>query len=1204
MAFLEFSEWLAKQNLETERDCMNESPFPFGKYAGKDVSELSTGFLSSVVGTMKDVNLKREIEQILASRQNGTTAVPQQPQKTYPPKAPSVPAMLSQGIQQPPQGQPFISPKWTLADKIYPIFPEDDHDDPNELVGVVKSGDNWKIKNLKSGEEVSIPNAEIKKVIESIKDENGKTYQSDSFENLKKLAISQKLHSEPESSKSKDQSEAKPVGKLEKNILGPDKIPEGSEGWKIDQKFAKIINAPGVSHMAIAARAGTGKSTTLRHLSSKYGKPGEKWLYLVFNTKNKVEAQESFPPWVEVKTSNGWCGEVLGMPENRRNIKKTDRVVDLADKDERKINKLKIISDGPQFQQELTRLGFPEPEDFSSNKGLYSIVNSIRYAVKSAVVQVTDLLKAFAVNPRTDQEIKQKIDEIYSKYDIDDELENVKDRLDGSRWIDTINNLFGKDFMSMNFAKEIKEGALWLLHQSVPGGTNQTLNKGREVHNLGNYRDFNDDLWYFATHANQLVVPKYKVALIDEAQDMNESQKIVIKKLMDAGAKVIVVGDQNQCVIEGTLIETENGKIPVELCEIGQNAIVAKGGGSKTLAAIDEIFCRYVENQTLIKITTSKGYILTTTPEHTHFAQYFKSNDPSFFTYLMYRENFGYRVGITQSDRNGGTRINQERADKIWFIESCPTRAEAQFYEQYYSIKYGLPSWVFNFEKESSQSHYVHQLFDLIDTESNAKKLLNDKDMFLEYPHHIPRCLSRKRYRNFNITLCGDSRGTGLHRYSIAGSDFEDTKLIDGDVKIRSAKRGWRSESSITNLKSIYDIMESLSDKIDINVIEKARLTNTTLAFTPASHVLKGMTIYVNDVDKIIDDTVISVEKIQYSGNVYDLNIHQYHNFIANNICTHNSVYRFRGADHKALGNITDMLKAHSEDKDIEHTLTKNFRSKKKIIDYANSSTHVKDLQVGRKSDEGDDGSVTEDMGYEDAFENIAKVRKDQKNGDTIAFIARTNEPLVHAALKLLKMGLPFVITGKDIARELTDHIDKIIRITRLNGMAGVNELSQKLSYYAEDERDKHQNKAAKSDYLKELKESTEAITAAITQFSSEKPSGTIDQFKMWLKSKFGGLDLEGSERDINQYKSTVKTLNPIVLTTSHRSKGLEFEDVYVLRKDQFPHPRAKREEDLEVEKNLDYVTKTRARNNLHMLDPEGQPGYRGPTKEAEPQEY
>lgn len=57
------------------------------------------------------------------------------------------------------------------------------------------------------------------------------------------------------------------------------------------------------------------------------------------------------------------------------------------------------------------------------------------------------------------------------------------------------------------------------------------------------------------------------------------------------------------------------------------------------------------------------------------------------------------------------------------------------------------------------------------------------------------------------------------------------------------------------------------------------------------------------------------------------------------------------------------------------------------------------------------------------------------------------------------------------------------------------------------------------------------------------------------------------------------------VLSTVHRAKGLEFENVYVLmRYDLMPWPKAETVAEIEQENNLIYVAYTRAKKNLYML--------------------
>ena len=58
--------------------------------------------------------------------------------------------------------------------------------------------------------------------------------------------------------------------------------------------------------LIIDAKAGTGKTTTLKKLANLVG--DKSILYLVFNKKNQEEAKLEFPKNTKVMTTNSFCG--------------------------------------------------------------------------------------------------------------------------------------------------------------------------------------------------------------------------------------------------------------------------------------------------------------------------------------------------------------------------------------------------------------------------------------------------------------------------------------------------------------------------------------------------------------------------------------------------------------------------------------------------------------------------------------------------------------------------------------------------------------------------------------------------------------------------------------------------------------------------------------------------------------------------------
>src|SRR5581483_12172304 len=79
-------------------------------------------------------------------------------------------------------------------------------------------------------------------------------------------------------------------------------------------------------------------------------------------------------------------------------------------------------------------------------------------------------------------------------------------------------------------------------------------------------------------------------------------------------------------------------------------------------------------------------------------------------------------------------------------------------------------------------------------------------------------------------------------------------------------------------------------------------------------------------------DTVVSVERIALDAAVYDIDVDQVHNFVANGIVTHNSIYKFRGADFR---NLLRFEEAFPEATVV--VLDQNYRSTQRILDAANA---------------------------------------------------------------------------------------------------------------------------------------------------------------------------------------------------------------------------------------------------------------------------
>ena len=328
------------------------------------------------------------------------------------------------------------------------------------------------------------------------------------------------------------------------------------EQQDISDTFKKNQDKKDVNHMVINALAGTGKTTMLKHLAEKYGKRGQKWLYLVFGRKNREEASEEFPSFVDVYTTNSYAGQVL----QGNKIEPTERMAEYSEKG----SKITEILDGPQYQQLAASLHIPHFTSPGGSKYITGYMRSIWREFNKEVEKLVGLAKAYNLSP---ENAKEGIEQIAGEHDINTDLERTKERLQKDPNVDYFNGEISdfmgiKDFLDSDFRGEMIDAATWVLDKSMPHNIDQKFLQTHEKNrggwkklkepierNLKTLRDFDDDLWYAAQHADELdwsKPKKYDIVLVDEVQDFNKAQKVLLQKLVENGARVVAVGDVNQ----------------------------------------------------------------------------------------------------------------------------------------------------------------------------------------------------------------------------------------------------------------------------------------------------------------------------------------------------------------------------------------------------------------------------------------------------------------------------------------------------------------------------------------------------------------------------------------------------------------------------------------------------------------------------------
>jgi superfamily I DNA/RNA helicase len=341
----------------------------------------------------------------------------------------------------------------------------------------------------------------------------------------------------------------------------------------------------------------------------------------------------------------------------------------------------------------------------------------------------------------------------------------------------------------------------------------------RELHRM-NAMDF-DDLLVRAVNVLELFpevrdryAKGFRHVMVDEYQDTNHAQYRWLQLLAGEHRNLMVVGDDAQCLVEGTEVTMADGsRCPIEIIAPGDQVLSAYGSGDFRAAEVQRV--HRSERSDGIAITTRSGRRIVSTPEHTHFA--------------------------------------------------------------------GLPRRISGGPAE---------------------------------PWEIVRARDAiSPTIRVDVTLCEGRDGpTPTHGFRFSAPDG---RGFEGLTTTIAAAEGAAVQVARTEAA--------------VAIHRTARLgrDGASLPFVPAAEVRPGMVMFDQTGGY---DVVESIERVTLDRPVYDLDIAHTHNFVAEGLVTHNSIYGFRGAD------ITNILEFEDSFPDAHVVkLEQNYRSTQTILDAANA---------------------------------------------------------------------------------------------------------------------------------------------------------------------------------------------------------------------------------------------------------------------------
>ncbi len=256
------------------------------------------------------------------------------------------------------------------------------------------------------------------------------------------------------------------------------------------------------------------------------------------------------------------------------------------------------------------------------------------------------------------------------------------------------------------------------------------------------------------------------------------------------------------------------------------------------------------------------------------------------------------------------------------------------------------------------------------------------------------------------------------------------------------------------------------------------------------------------------------------------------------------SLYSFASSDPESFKRLKELPNTTSLPLSISYRCAKN------IVDFAQ-----KIVPTIEANNDGREGQIKYDVPLEDI-----------KDGDMV--LCRNNAPLMQVYVDFIKKGKKCFIRGKDIGLNLKNMVKR-------TGIEVLNKSLQEDGVFV-------RLYDTLFDMINEV-----VSKYNVTYYDAVESAAVANRLDM-IKA------LEILSDDINTATELIEKINNIFsdrksggisLSTIHKAKGLEADNVYIACKHLMPSSRAKKDWEIRQEYNLMYVAYTRAKNILGFID-------------------
>jgi superfamily I DNA/RNA helicase len=388
----------------------------------------------------------------------------------------------------------------------------------------------------------------------------------------------------------------------------------------------------------------------------------------------------------------------------------------------------------------------------------------------------------------------------------------------------------------------------------------------------------------------------------------------------------------------------------------------------------------------------------------------------------------------------------------------------------------------------------------------------------------------------------GDKRKKKREHYNTIKNIVSIAKAtLAGDLEASQKSGCWvGTEADLRTTCEFYSVEYTDTAIFDaMSVLEECSTRTRQLDFDdmiwlPAIHDLRTDEAYIGIIDEFQDCNAaqlwIATHTCQNLITIGDVN---------------QSIFGFAGADPEAIRRGEEWMESNGSFAQLPLNQTR--RCGKAIVE------ECQDLVPSFEAHEdNNEGAVTNLC----RNELISELQDAYECGTDLMVLCRTNAPLTRLALELLKHKIPVQIRGRQFAQG-------IIRLINSFSVDSTSEMLSKLEQYEETE--------------------TNNLMSSERQDAEQKLLDLQDKCLIVRIFSEGCASCDCIVNKFNEMFSDDVDNNVLTLSSAHRSKGLEADQIYIIEPQLLPHPKIaeKSEFNSQQEHNLAYVARSRAKKVL-----------------------